>query len=59
MSKMEKEELATRIKAMSTEEKQLALKVFPTELLFNELIRREHVQNNLITSLKSMLKMEE
>lgn len=41
MSKLEKDELLRRIEAMSVEEKKLALTVLPSELLLEELSRRD------------------
>ena len=40
MSGLEKTELADRIKAMTPEEKQLAVRLFPSDILIDEVARR-------------------
>lgn len=41
MTKMEKEEFRDRIKALDEEEKQMAVRLFSSSLLFEELKRRD------------------
>lgn len=48
LTPMEIEEVVTRTKAASLEEKKYMVSVLPTELLVNELNRREHVMDTMI-----------
>lgn len=59
MSEMERDELVCRIKAMSLEEKELVIKVFPSDVLYQEINRRDKVSREVIGSIKNTLKMAE
>lgn len=59
MSELEQNELTIRIKAADEEEKAIMLKLFPDELLWNELRRRDQIKTNMLNDIKSTLKMEE
>lgn len=59
MSEMERDELVCRIKAMSLEEKELVIKVFPSDILYQEINRRDKVSREVIGSIKNTLKMAE
>lgn len=48
MTPMEIEEVTTRTKAASLEEKKYMVSVLPTELLINELKRRDHVMDTMV-----------
>ena len=48
MTPMEIEEVTTRTKAASLEEKKYMVSVIPTELLINELKRRDHVMDTMV-----------
>lgn len=59
MSEMERDELVCRIKAMSLEEKKLVIKLFPSDILYQEINRRDKVSREVIGSIKNTLKMAE
>lgn len=59
MSEMEREELICRMRAMSLEEKQLVIKLFPSDILYQEINRRNIVSREVISSIKNTLKMAE
>jgi len=59
MSELERDELICRIKAMSLEEKELVIKVFPSDILYQEINRRDRVSREVIGSIKNTLKMAE
>lgn len=56
MSELEKEELFTRIKGMTFEEKALAVTAIPSGILFNELRRREMTGDRMLKDISSILK---
>ena len=56
MSGLEKEELADRIKGMRDEEYQIAVKLIPDDILWDELQRRYTVQNEMIKTVKAAVK---
>lgn len=51
MSELEKDELLRRIEAMSVEEKKLALTVLPSELLLEEMARRDKANRDTISGI--------
>ena len=55
MSTLEKDELLRRIEAMSVEEKKLALTVLPSELLLEELSRRDKVNRDTISGIFNLV----
>ncbi len=55
MSEFEKEELKNRIKGMSEEELFIVSKLIPTDMLWNELRRREETQRQMIFEIKNTL----
>lgn len=59
MSELEKMELADRIKAMDEDEKNIAIKMFSTDLLFDELRRREQIERQMLHDIRTTLKIEE
>lgn len=59
MSEMERDELVCRIKAMSLEEKELVIKLFPSDILYQEINRRDKVSREVIGTIKNTLKMAE
>ena len=56
MGEMEKQELATIIKAMTDKDKILAIKMFPSDMLWNELKRRDLIRERIIASVKDLVK---
>lgn len=58
MSTIDREEIVLRTKAMSLEEQKLAVMVFPDELLWEELQRRYSKQNEMLKSIKAIIKEE-
>ena len=48
MSEMEKLELANRIKALDPEEVGIVIRLLPTNILFEELERRNKIQEQMI-----------
>ena len=56
MGEMEKQELATIIKAMTEEDKLLAIKMFPSEVLWDELKRRDLIRERIIAGVKDLVK---
>lgn len=59
MSEMEREELICRIGAMSLEEKELVVRLFPSEILYQEINRRDQISREVIHSIRSTLRMAE
>lgn len=59
MSEMERDELVCRIKAMSLEEKELVIKLFPSDILYQEINRRDKVSREVIGTIKNTLKIAE
>lgn len=59
MSEMEREELICRIRAMSLEEKELVIRLFPSEILYQEINRRDQISREVIRSIRSTLRMAE
>lgn len=55
MSGLEYQEFVTRMNAMSTEEKTLAISLFPSEILLGELVRRDNEQRNMIGNIRTIL----
>ena len=51
MSDLEKNELLKRIEGMDLDEKKLALTVIPSELLLEELARRDKVNRDTISGI--------
>ena len=56
MGEMEKQELATIIKAMTDEDKLLAIKMFPSDMLWDELKRRDLIRERIIAGVKDLVK---
>lgn len=59
MSNVEKEEFVNIIKALEEEEKSVAIKFFPTDLLWEELKRRELLERNTVKRVKEALLFKE
>lgn len=57
MSELEKQEVISRIKGMTQEEQQLAIKVFPSEVLLEEVIRRDEVSRRMLSDIRNILKV--
>lgn len=55
MSEMEKEELCTRIKAMTKEEQELAVSAIPSYILFSELLKRDLKKEKMLHDIHSIL----
>lgn len=55
MSTLEKDELLRRIEAMSVEEKKLALTVLPSELLLEEIARRDKANRDTIAGVFDLI----
>ena len=58
MSDLEKMELADRIKAMDVEEKQLAVKLFPSDILIDEIKRRNEQTEKMIAGIRDLVKVK-
>lgn len=58
MSDLEKMELAERIKAMDVEEKQLAVKLFPSDILIDEIKRRNEQTEKMIAGIRDLVKVK-
>lgn len=59
MSETERQELKNRIEGMSEEETLLAVKVIPTDVLWDELRRRDNVNREMIANARQILKVVE
>lgn len=59
MNEVERQELKNRIEGMSEEETLLAVKVIPTDVLWDELRRRDNVNREMITNARQILKVVE
>ena len=57
MSELEKQEVISRIKGMTEEEQQLAIKIFPSEILLEEVRRREEVSRNMLSDIRKILRV--
>lgn len=55
MGEMEKQELADRIKAMEKGEKELTIRMLPTDLLIRELARRDRINTKMITNVRKAM----
>ena len=58
MSEMEKIELANRIKALDPEEVGIVIRLLPTNILFEELERRNKIQEHTIFNARNALMNE-
>ena len=58
MSEMEKLELANRIKALDPEEVGIVIRLLPTNILFEELGRRNKIQEQMIFNARNALMNE-
>lgn len=58
MSGLEKTELADRIKAMTPEEKQLAVRLFPSDILIDEVARRSLETERMVSTIRDLVKMK-
>lgn len=58
MSEMAREELGSRIKGMTEEEKALTAKLLPDDILMDELARRYFVAREMIHDMKSAIRAE-
>ena len=58
MSEMEKLELANRIKALDPEEVGIVIRLLPTNILFDELERRNIIQAQMIFNARNALMNE-
>lgn len=58
MSGLEKTELADRIKAMTLEEKQLAVRLFPSDILIDEVARRSLETERMVSTIRDLVKVK-
>lgn len=58
MSGLEKTELADRIKAMTPEEKQLAVRLFPSDILIGEVARRSLETERMVSTIRDLVKVK-
>lgn len=58
MSGLEKTELADRIKAMTPEEKQLAVRLFPSDILIDEVARRSLETERMVSTIRDLMKVK-
>ena len=56
MSGLEKEELQTRVKAMTEEEMKIVAKLLPDDILWEELHRRYALRSNTIATIRETVK---
>lgn len=59
MSPEEKKKFTDIIKAMDDDEKRVAVKLFPSDLLWDEIKRREQLERETVRRVKEALKVEE
>lgn len=59
MSGLEKEEIATRVKAMTKSEIKLVAKMIPTNILWDELRRRDEVKTQKLQTISKAMGMED
>ncbi len=55
MSEMEQQELIDRINGMSIEEKQLAVTAIPSEILLDEICKRDKARRKMISDIMSIV----
>ena len=58
MTELERQEFENVIRAMSEEEKKMALNYIGTDMLWDELRRRETAERNTIKAVKDLLVIE-
>lgn len=58
MSGLERTELADRIKAMTPEEKQLAVRLFPSDILIDEVARRSLETERMVSTIRDLVKVK-
>ena len=58
MCGLEKTELADRIKAMTPEEKQLAVRLFPSDILIDEVARRSLETERMVSTIRDLVKVK-
>lgn len=58
MSGLEKTEFADRIKAMTPEEKQLAVRLFPSDILIDEVARRSLETERMVSTIRDLVKVK-
>ena len=58
MSGIAKEELANRTKGMSKEELQLVIKLIPTNMLWDEMKRRDEIKTARLQAISKTMGME-
>lgn len=58
MSGLEKTELADRIKAMTPEEKQLVVRLFPSDILIDEVARRSLETERMVSTIRDLVKVK-
>lgn len=58
MSGLEKTELADRIKAMTPEEKLLAVRLFPSDILIGEVARRSLETERMVSTIRDLVKVK-
>ena len=58
MSGLEKTELADRIKAMTPAEKQLAVRLFPSDILIDEVARRSLETERMVSTIRDLVKVK-
>ena len=57
MNQLHKDEFITRMKALSEEEKRLAVKEMPERMLWDELYRRSMEKDKTIKGIKKTMRM--
>lgn len=58
MSGLEKTELVDRIKAMTPEEKLLAVRLFPSDILIGEVARRSLETERMVSTIRDLVKVK-
>lgn len=58
MGDLEKMELADRIKAMDEEEKRLAVRFIPSDILIDEIARRSMETEKMIAGIRDLAKVK-
>ncbi len=56
MSELEQKELFQRIKGMTKEEQTLAVMAIPSEILLEEISRRDQIKQRMLTDIVGILK---
>lgn len=59
MNDLEKQEITNRAKAMNEQEQALVLKMISSDLMWDELRRRDNINRNMIASCREVMKISE